>query len=119
MSANHKNVYFNLKDALYYSIYFGLFYNGFAYAFKSLIDQLKRSIKLLYNAITVKNLFIYLIFLTNETITTPLISRYIALKLLKGFTIKKIIYPLKKELTRLSVHNRISTFINRKTREAK
>ena len=42
--------------------------------------------------------------ITNENITANFLARYFAKKLRRGFTIKNLVLPVKRELLRLSFH---------------
>jgi hypothetical protein len=63
---------------------------------------LKINIKLLYSLIDKNKIIFTYYFITNNNISSHLIARYIGLKLRRGFTVKKTLNPLKRELIRVA-----------------
>lgn len=67
---------------------------------------MKTNINLLCNFIKNTSIFFKYYFITNNNVTIQLIARYIVLKLKKGFSVMKILNPLKRELVRVSKKGR-------------
>jgi hypothetical protein len=100
-------IVFNFKNSIYHTSYYGIFYTMFYNAIKLIGIFLKLGINLLCNKIKPKNIYFYFYFITNQNVTSQLIARYLAQKFKKGFSLKKIIYPLKGELRRVSLRGRV------------
>lgn len=100
-------VVFNFKNSIYHTSYYGIFFSMFYKAIKLIGFYLKLGINQLCSIIKPKNIYFYFYFLTNQNVTSQLIARYLSQKFKKGFSLKKIIYPLKGELRRVSLRGRV------------
>jgi hypothetical protein len=89
-------------------MYVGIAKEFFVDILKLVSMYIKYIITILCNKIQFNNIFLIYYFMTNKNVTSQLISRYIALKLKKNFTLIKTLNPLRRELKRLSKGGRTS-----------
>lgn len=94
-----KKQYINLKNLLYFILYANLGYNGFFRLFYNISVFFKFSFNIIFsNKINYDQLEFFYYFISNKNVTSYLISRYIAVKLQKNFSLLKTLNPLRKEL---------------------
>lgn len=106
--ANAAKRRFNFRKSIYISMYVCLAKENFTGTLKLVTFYLKHMITVLCRKIKYDNIFFVYFFMTNQNVTSQLISRYIALKLKKNFSVLKVLNPLKRELNRLSRQTRTS-----------
>jgi len=101
---------FYIRDSLYTYIYVWL---GKRYIFPYFV-QLTVYWKLLFFYISkLKNINFYYYFLSNDDITASFLTKYIGLKLQKGYYIFYILNPIKRELNRLYKRSKIKKIKNK------
>ena len=70
------------------------------------MNYIKSLFNLINNRIKVKDTFFYFYFMSNNNITSKLLSRYLAIKLKRNFNVFFAVSPIKRELLRLSYRAR-------------
>lgn len=98
--------YFNFRQGIYGTIYYGIFNMFFYKYFKMFSNFLKKNIQIIFPKLKKNNIYFTYFFIANNNVSSQLISRYIALKLKKGFILRKIVNPLKWELIRVATRHR-------------
>lgn len=103
---------FNFKKQIFFNIHQGIYVSYFHPALCLISEFLKINLFLINNNTNINikenidNIKLTYYFLSNDSVTAQFLSRYIVLKLKKGFTIIKILNPLKRELIRVSKKSR-------------
>jgi len=65
-------------------------------------EFLKINISLLDTNVQKDDMIFTYYFITNDTVSSQLIARYICLKFKRGFTTRRVLGPLKRELVRVA-----------------
>lgn len=97
-----KGIFFNFRNSIYCNIYYGMFQRLFYKGFEIMTSIFKANITLLDTNMRRENITFNYYFITNDTVSSQLISRYICMKFKRGFTVRRILGPLKRELVRVA-----------------
>jgi hypothetical protein len=93
--------YVNIRDLLYFIIYNNIGYNAFFRVFQELTTFFKYFFSIFLYKMEINQIIFIYYFMSNQNVTTHLISRYIGIRLQKNFTLLKTLNPLRRELKKL------------------